>query len=81
VSQTKVRADSDIAFYPNPARDYIIINDLNSERNSITIFNLEDKIMLTRDYYKAGQPLELDLESGLYLFKINDRKMSKLIIR
>ena len=54
-----------ISIYPNPVKEYIIIN--SSEKISTQIFDINGKLIRTT--YEKKTDLS-DLESGIYLLRI-----------
>lgn len=59
-----------INIYPNPAKDYVIIDGL-SGNTTITICNLSGKTIQSHNTTDEDIVIPIDFASGLYLVKIN----------
>lgn len=63
----------ELAVYPNPATDYIAVNDNNDQVSRILVFNLVGRQVKTFQYVKGERYEVLDLPKGLYLVQLIDR--------
>ena len=70
----------DIAVYPNPASDYIIIKGIEAGEN-IQMYNLNGQLVLSHKVEKnEDEKIKIDfLPAGIYLIKTSTGKMIKWI--
>lgn len=75
----------DVAIYPNPANDKLIINIDNVDNHNVKIYNLLGVKVLDMNVNKIESSVDLtNLNQGIYLIKISDGKIShehKLVIK
>lgn len=72
--------------YPNPAKDYILIEITESHNVYFKLFTLAGQMVLQEQVKGSGQKININnLKEGLYIYKILDEKgklvTGKLIIR
>jgi hypothetical protein len=74
---------TDINIYPNPTKDYVVINNLKGE-NQITIIDLNGRMRYYQNSSSNQVEINLEgLESGIYNLNIingNNISTKKLII-
>ncbi|MDP4277755.1 MAG: T9SS type A sorting domain-containing protein [Bacteroidota bacterium] len=69
-----------ISIYPNPATDYLIINNLPAKASQVFIYSISGRLMLSRTLESTTEQLTVSqLPDGFYILKINDQafKFSK----
>jgi hypothetical protein len=72
--------------YPNPAKDYVLIEMAENHNVNFKLFTLAGQMILQQQVNGSGQKISLNnLKEGLYIYKIIDDKgkltTGKLIIR
>ena len=68
-----------ISVYPNPATDYLIVDGFNSPVNFYLSNVLGQEILKTTLIPKQDK-ISIDLNQGLYLYRINDNCKGKIVI-
>jgi hypothetical protein len=68
----------DLSVYPNPATEYIFVQDNNDAVSEIQIVNLIGKKVKVFAYNKGEQFYIADLPKGMYLVQILDHNKSIL---
>ncbi|MBQ9311775.1 MAG: T9SS type A sorting domain-containing protein [Bacteroidales bacterium] len=66
--------------YPNPARDYIKVANNNNEKQILTVYSLDGRLLI-QDKYANDEKIDISLlEKGMYIVKIGSKilKFSKL---
>lgn len=66
--------------YPNPARDYIKVANSNNEKQTLTVYSLDGKLLI-QGKYANDEKIDISLlEKGMYIVKIGSKilKFSKL---
>ena len=71
-------AKVDLSIYPNPATEYITVQDDNEVVKQVLVFNLVGKKVKTFDFVKYENYNITDLPKGMYLVQIID-KSSKVL--
>jgi hypothetical protein len=74
--------DSNITIYPNPANDFINIQMDGREPYSLSIYNLEGKLVLTKSNLIDSTKINIsenNLTPGVYIFKINNHTQKVII--
>jgi hypothetical protein len=79
VTDTKAVGDCKVEIYPNSASDFIFVSGLN-ENSSITIYNIEGKVMKTMQVSNCTINIR-DLERGVYFFRFADRNGKSTVHR
>lgn len=62
-----------ISVFPNPATEYISVNDGGETIDQVAIFNLVGKKMKEYDYVRGETYSVADLPKGMYLVQLVDR--------
>jgi hypothetical protein len=62
----------DLTVYPNPATEYIFVQDNNDAVSEVLIFNLIGKKVKVFTYNKGEQFYVADLAKGMYLVQLID---------
>ncbi|MBN2779299.1 MAG: T9SS type A sorting domain-containing protein [Bacteroidales bacterium] len=80
-NQNPIETIDDVAVYPNPARDYIIIELSGNERNTVvTIFDLFGKEIINTNLNSEHYTIDVSmLKPGVYLVKTQSGLRSKFI--
>ena len=66
--------ESDFKIYPNPAKDFIIINNLKSTNELIQLYSIDGQLVIERKVDSSEMVLDLsDLNNGIYLMYVVDR--------
>jgi cytochrome c peroxidase len=79
VAIEKLQGSLSISVYPNPARDFVIIEGLTSGMQ-IDIFNQEGKHLINRQSGSEQERIELDqLSSGVYFVVVQDQELAGTI--
>jgi hypothetical protein len=70
---------NEISVYPNPTYGKVILSTANSQPdiNSISVFNMAGKEVLSPQFTAGASEVEIDLSSqpkGLYILRINEGK-------
>ncbi len=68
----------DLSIFPNPATDYISVQDKNDAVGFISVFNLLGKKVKEFEFIKGEQFYIADLQKGMYLVQIQDRSKRSL---
>lgn len=67
-----------ISIFPNPAKEYIVINTNLNEYN-ISIINITGKILIYKDLNNSSIKLNVnDLKEGVYFIRVNYESGSKI---
>lgn len=75
-SQTALRPE--LSVYPNPAVEYIAVNDPNESVGFVAIFNLVGKKVKEFEYSKGANLPVGDLPKGMYMVQLQDRQHNVL---
>jgi spore coat protein H len=80
IGVSEVENNSKFNFYPNPSKDYIVV-DVQGERNTITILNILGDVVYenTINHYNSRVNIS-HLNTGIYLLKVNHGVAQKLEI-
>lgn len=71
--------DQSFSLYPNPAQDFIVINNANIDDN-VNIFDVVGKRVMSFKIETKNQHLDIiDLKSGLYFLRLNNSQAIKLL--
>ncbi len=76
LSQNSVRPD--LSVYPNPATEYITVNDPNESVGFVLLFNLVGKKVREFEYDKGANLPVGDLPKGMYMVQLQDRQRNIL---
>jgi Secretion system C-terminal sorting domain len=76
--QAQKSSKIDLSVYPNPATEYISVQDDNEVVGQMLVYNLVGKKMKTFEISKGESYYVADLPKGMYLVQILDRN-SKII--
>ena len=80
IAQVEIESQT-LVFYPNPAKDYIRLEE-NSNANQLAIYNLQGRLILSRDLSENGLIPIAQLPAGMYLIKVDGQALSqKLIVK
>src|SRR5262245_42315505 len=63
----------DLSVFPNPATEYISVQDKNDAVGFLSVFNLVGKKVKEFEFVKGEQYSIADLPKGMYLVQILDR--------
>lgn len=78
VLSTKETDNSKIQFYPNPAQDFISIENIKNQTD-LEIYDMQGKLV-KREKYKNAQISVTDLSKGVYLLRIPSENYSQKLI-
>ena len=81
--QDKLVIDDLPTFYPNPAKDFIMIENLKSEKAKIEIINLQGQSIISKTINSDNQKIDIqNIESGIYFLRIsgNDTYSSHKVV-
>ena len=73
VGQAQTAAKGGISVFPNPATEYISVNDGGENLEQIAVFNLVGKKVKEFEYVKGENYSVSDLPKGMYLVQLVDR--------
>lgn len=78
-SISEINNNENVFLYPNPAKDYIKIANLNG-KTKVKIFSLDGKMLYSNDYLLQSSIDISSLKEGLYVIKVDNKtlKFSKL---
>lgn len=78
-SISEINNNENVFLYPNPAKDYIKIANLNG-KTKVKIFSLDGKMLYNNDYFLQSSIDISSLKEGLYVIKVDNKtlKFSKL---
>lgn len=68
----------DLSVFPNPATEYISVQDKNESVGFLSVFNLVGKKVKEFEFVKGEQYYIADLPKGMYLVQILDRSKRNL---
>ena len=68
----------DLSVFPNPATEYISVQDKNDAVGFLSVFNLVGKKVKEFEFVKGEQYSIADLPKGMYLVQILDRAKRNL---
>ncbi len=71
-------ARPDLSVYPNPAVEYIAINDPGESVGFVVLFNLVGKKVEEFEYAKGAKLPVGDLPKGMYIVQLQDRQRNVL---
>ncbi len=71
--QAQTSLKPDLSVFPNPATEYISVQDKNDVVGNVYIFNLVGKKVKDFEFVKGEQYYIGDLPKGMYLVQILDR--------
>ena len=66
---------SGFSLYPNPADEFLVLNDLNNAVNKIEIISLDGKLVSSKTIEDLVDEMRIDtsfLENGMYIIKLSD---------
>ena len=62
-----------IFVYPSPARNYILLKNVNGDKLNIQIISLDGVVMVNKQLIDINQPIDIsNLVNGLYLLKVKN---------
>jgi hypothetical protein len=67
------KAQTDVTVFPNPATEYIRVNDASESAGTVNVFNLVGKKLRGFDYAPDQDYLVADLPKGMYLVQVVDK--------
>lgn len=68
----------DLSVFPNPATEYISVQDKNDAVGFLAVYNLVGKKVKEFEFVKGEQYYIADLPKGMYLVQILDRSKHNL---
>jgi len=68
----------DLSVFPNPATEFISVQDKNDAVGYLSVFNLVGKKVKEFEFVKGEQYSVADLPKGMYLVQILDRSKRNL---
>ena len=68
----------DLSVFPNPATEFISVQDKNDAVGFLSVFNLVGKKVKEFEFVKGDQYYIADLPKGIYLVQILDRSKHNL---
>lgn len=68
----------DLSVFPNPATEFISVQDKNDAVGFLSVFNLVGKKVKEFEFVKGEQYSVADLPKGMYLVQILDRSKRNL---
>lgn len=71
--QAQSTARADLSVYPNPATDFISVQDNHDAVGQIVIFSIVGRRVKEFEYVKGDQYYISDLNKGMYLVQLIDR--------
>lgn len=71
----------DLSVFPNPATEYIAVQDKNDAVGYLSVFNMVGKKVKEFEVVKGEQYSVADLPKGMYLVQILDRSKRNLTTR
>lgn len=83
-NQILISEEAKAQLSPNPAQDWINITSVRQMAGQVEIYSLTGQLMATRVITFGENPLQLDLNSGVYLVRVvyanGDKSSHKLVI-
>jgi hypothetical protein len=75
------RNDNKTVIYPNPANDFVWVKNLNNETiDNIEVLSIEGKLIKSVPVNTTIHKIDIhDLNTGIYLLKINQKENSKIV--
>ena len=71
--------NNNIHIYPNPAQDYVFIDNANIDDN-VNVFNVVGKRVMSFKIETENQAVDItDLKSGIYFLRLNNGLATKLL--
>ncbi len=67
VTEPKTNLPQSLKLYPNPARDYTMVDLPENSRHQLRIFDMQGKLLLEQLVEGGRQELSLQLPAGMYL--------------
>jgi hypothetical protein len=71
--QAQNNSKPDLSVFPNPATEFITVQDKNDAVGFVYVFNLVGKKVKEFEFVKGDQYYIADLPKGMYLVQILDR--------
>ncbi|MBP6827912.1 MAG: T9SS type A sorting domain-containing protein [Saprospiraceae bacterium] len=71
--QAQSNARADLSVYPNPATDFISVQDNHDAVGQIIIFSIVGRRVKEFEYVKGDQYYISDLSKGMYLVQLLDK--------
>lgn len=71
--QAQGTARADLSVYPNPATDFISVQDKHDAVGQIVVFSIVGRRVKEFDYIKGEQYYISDLSKGMYLVQLIDK--------
>jgi hypothetical protein len=67
-----LNSQSEIRFYPNPAADFLFIDNIDGESLSAEVYDLQGRKLLSFEILSGDKPqINIsDLEKGLYVLRV-----------
>jgi hypothetical protein len=73
IGRAQTAAKGGIAVFPNPATEYISVQDAGESIDHISVFNLVGKKVKEFEYVRGENYSVADLPKGMYLVQLLDR--------
>jgi hypothetical protein len=74
---TKIRANTSISVYPNPAKNYLTFETL--QKSTIEILNLQGQTILQRQLQQGSTNIDISgLAKGLYILRLNSNNKTEV---
>ena len=73
-AHAQVASRADISVFPNPATEFIQVQDQSSSAATVDIYNLVGKKLRSFEYADGQQYWVSDLPKGMYLIQVTDRR-------
>ena len=74
ISSTSYNTNPDISIFPNPASDYITIEDKKDVVKRVTFFNVLGKEIISHDASSNKKFDMMDFQNGIYLVQLKDQE-------
>ncbi len=71
--QAQSASRADLSVYPNPATDFISVQDKHDAVGQIIVFSIVGRRVKEFDYIKGDQYYISDLSKGMYLVQLIDK--------
>jgi hypothetical protein len=75
-TQTVLDDVKTLSVYPNPASDFIKLNNAPTGTNTVVIYRLDGAVLLTAQLNESNQQINITtLAKGFYLLKVNNQAL------
>jgi hypothetical protein len=72
-AKAQLATKADISVFPNPATEFIQVNDQSGTAAKVDVYNLVGKKVRTFEFAYGQQYFVSDLPKGMYLIQVTDR--------